>query len=44
MKHIAQAVLQLMFFWVFLVLYCVTMVPLAVVIAFIPAAKREKDE
>jgi hypothetical protein len=44
MKHIFYAGLQLMFFWVFLILYFVTMVPLAVVVAMIPTAKeREKQ-
>lgn len=42
MKHIAYAVLQLLFFWVFVILWIVTMVPLAVVVAMIPTTvKRE---
>lgn len=42
MKHIAYAAVQLLFFWVFVILYCVTMVPLAVVMAFVSQRKREK--
>lgn len=44
MRHLAWAALQLLFFWVFLSLYLLTMVPLAVVVAFlpIPAKKRER--
>lgn len=43
MKHILYALMQLLFFWTFLVLYVVTMVPLAIVVAMIPTTeKREK--
>lgn len=43
MKHMALAALQLLFFWVFLALYIFTMVPLAIIVAFLsPANKRER--
>jgi hypothetical protein len=43
MRHIALAAMQLLFFWVFIILYIFTMVPLAVVVAMIPTVgKREK--
>lgn len=44
MKHIFYTAMQLMFFWVFLILYCVTMVPLAVVVALIPTARKREGK
>lgn len=42
MKNLAYAAMQLLFFWVFLILYVATIVPLAVVVALIPTAKKRE--
>ena len=44
MRHIIYASLQLLFFWTFLVLYIFTMVPLAVVVALMPTAKKREKQ
>lgn len=44
MRHIIYASLQLLFFWVFIALYIFTMVPLAVVVAMIPTAKKREKQ